>query len=84
MLTLAMRVYNLRKPIARRLTSEERGQTLIEYALLAFLIAIAAIAFLAVIGVDLQETFNAVENALGLTGDEGAPTTGDEDVTAPA
>jgi Flp pilus assembly pilin Flp len=48
---------------------KDDGQTLIEYALLAFLIAIVSILLLAAIGLDLAETFDSVENALGL----GAP-----------
>ena len=44
----------------------EEGQTLIEYALIAFLIAIAAIIFLSAIGLDLAETFDKVEDSLGL------------------
>jgi Flp pilus assembly pilin Flp len=57
-----------------RLWAGENGQTLIEYALLAFLIAIAAILFLAAIGLDLAETFDAVENALGLGASNDATT----------
>ena len=49
-----------------RLRKDEAGQTLIEYALLAFLIAIVAILLLAAIGLDLAETFDKVENSLGL------------------
>ena len=67
-----------------RLRTDEEGQTLIEYALLALLIAIVAIMLLAAIGLDLAETFDEVENALGL----GAPNTpaapGVDDTAAPA
>ena len=49
-----------------RLRKDEEGQTLIEYALLAFLIAIVSILLLAAIGLDLAETFNEVEDSLGL------------------
>jgi Flp pilus assembly pilin Flp len=45
---------------------DEDGQTLIEYALLAFLIAIVSIVLLAAIGLDLAETFDKIENSLGL------------------
>jgi len=48
------------------LRDEVEGQTLIEYALLAFLIAIVSILLLAAIGLDLAETFNEVEDSLGL------------------
>jgi Flp pilus assembly pilin Flp len=69
---------HLRAQMAR--LREEDGQTLIEYALLAFLVAIAAIVLLAAIGFDLQETFDAVEEALGLDdGEAPAVPTGDED-----
>ncbi len=64
----------LRAQLAR-LRSEENGQTLIEYALLAFLVAIVAIVLLAAIGLDLAETFDEVENALGLN-DENDATAG--------
>lgn len=65
-----------------RLRSEIEGQTLIEYALLAFLIAIAAIIFLSAIGLDLAETFDAVENALGLGLENDATASGVNDATA--
>ena len=64
----------------QRVRSDERGQTMIEYALLAFLIAVAAILLLTAIGFDLQETFDKVEEALGIgTGDTVSTTVGDED-----
>ena len=53
-----------------RLREEVEGQTLIEYALLAFLIAIVSIVLLAAIGLDLAETFDKIENSLGLGADE--------------
>ena len=54
---------------------KEDGQTLIEYALLAFLIAIVSIVLLAAIGLDLAETFDAVENSLGLGANNTVDTT---------
>src|ERR671925_2147075 len=45
---------------------KDDGQTMIEYALLAFLVAIVSIIFLSAIGLDLAETYDAVENALGI------------------
>ena len=48
-----------------RLRKEESGQSMIEYALLAFLIAIAAVVLLSVIGVDIAEVFDDVEDNLG-------------------
>jgi Flp pilus assembly pilin Flp len=60
-----------------RLRNEE-GQTLIEYALIASLVAIAAILLLVAVGWDIQETFDQVEEALGF-GTNGVAPTGDED-----
>jgi Flp pilus assembly pilin Flp len=54
----------LRAQLAR--LRKDDGQTMIEYALLAFLVAIVSIIFLSAIGLDLAETFDAVEDALGL------------------
>jgi Flp pilus assembly pilin Flp len=65
------------------LRDDVEGQTLIEYALLAFLIAIVAILLLAAIGLDLAETFNEVEDSLGLGNDNTVATpvgTDDQDV----
>jgi Flp pilus assembly pilin Flp len=66
-----------------RLLPEQRGQTLIEYGLLTFLIAIAAIAFLTAIGFDLEEVFNEVEDSLGLDTGEAPTATGDDDQPTP-
>ena len=81
MLMLLVKQRELVRSCIQRVKSDERGQTMIEYALIAFLIAIAAILLLSAIGFDLEETFDAVEEALGLSGGE-APlsTPGDEDV----
>lgn len=66
-----------------RLREEDVGQTLIEYALLAFLIAIVSILLLAAIGLDLAETFDEVENALGLGAPNTITTPGTDDTAAP-
>ena len=66
-----------------RLRQDEEGQTLIEYALLAFLVAIVSIMLLAAIGLDLAETFDEVENALGLGAQNDVDTPGTSDVAAP-
>jgi Flp pilus assembly pilin Flp len=66
-----------------RLRSDEEGQTLIEYALLAFLVAIVSIVLLAAIGLDLAETFDSVENALGLGDENTVATPGVDDASAP-
>jgi Flp pilus assembly pilin Flp len=72
----------LRAQMAR--LRDEEGQTLIEYALLAFLIAIVAILLLAAIGLDLAETFDKVENSLGIGADNVVDTpVGTDDQTAP-
>ena len=72
----------LRVQLAR--LKDESGQTLIEYALLAFLIAIVSIVLLAAIGLDLAETFDKIENSLGLGADNTVDTTpGTDDATAP-
>jgi len=54
--------------MAKRITSSaqsQKGVTMIEYALIAALIAVAAIASLTLIGTDLQAKFNAIGTALG-------------------
>lgn len=71
----------LRAQIAR--LRKDEGQTLIEYALLAFLIAIVSILLLAAIGLDLAETFDEVENALGLGNSNVISTPGTDDQVAP-
>ena len=61
------------------------GQTMIEYALLAFLISVFSIIFLSAIGLDLAEWMDAVENALGLGNDNSVnatPGTDDADTAA--
>ena len=42
----------------------EEGQGLVEYALILSLVSIASIAVLAVVGADVGEVLDAVENAL--------------------
>ena len=63
-----------------RLRKEENGQSMIEYALLAFLIAIAAVVLLSVIGVDIAEVFDSVENQIGdnTADDQGLNVQGDD------
>lgn len=46
---------------------EEDGQSMIEYALLAGLISIAAVAVLTLVGPYLQDWFQQVVNAFSLT-----------------
>ena len=47
-----------------RMRDEEEGQAMIEYALLAFLISIAAVAVLVLIGPQLVTVFNGVLDGL--------------------
>ncbi len=46
--------------ILRNLHKEESGQDLIEYALLALLIALAAVAILPTVGTDVSQEFSKV------------------------
>ena len=52
--------------LVERLTNREEGQDMIEYALLAALISIVAIAVILLIGPQLNSVFQTVVN--GLTG----------------
>jgi Flp pilus assembly pilin Flp len=53
--------------LLERLTGREEGQDMIEYALLAALISIVAIAIIILVGPYLQDLFQDVVNALGTT-----------------
>lgn len=44
---------------------KERGQSLVEYALILVLIAIVVIVILTALGENLQSVFNQIVNALG-------------------
>jgi pilus assembly protein Flp/PilA len=44
----------------RKLAQEEQGVTAIEYALIAALIAVAAIAAFSLVGTNLSSTFSAI------------------------
>ncbi len=50
--------------IFKRTIGPEDGQTLIEYAFVAFLIAVAAVAALTLFGVNVSNLFNSMANAL--------------------
>jgi pilus assembly protein Flp/PilA len=52
---------------ARTLVARQEGQGMVEYALILFLVSIAAIAFLTAIGVDVKNVFNQVDDKLGNT-----------------
>jgi Flp pilus assembly pilin Flp len=76
-----LKIYMAARPamtyMKARLRNED-GQTLIEYSLIATLVAIGAILMLVAVGWDIQETFDQVEEALGF-GTNGTAPTGDED-----
>jgi Flp pilus assembly pilin Flp len=63
---------------------EERGQGLVEYALLLVLVSIAIVILLSVVGVDLKEMFDAVENLTGDpdNGEDPVRPIGDDNATA--
>lgn len=62
---------------------DERGQSTAEWGLLALLIGIVAIVLLSVIGVDVLELFDAVENQTGSfeNGSEPVPPIGEDDAS---
>ena len=73
----------LRAQLAR--LRRDEGQTMVEYALLAFLVAVTAILFLSAIGLDMAEWMDGVENALGLGADnspDATPGTDDANTAA--
>ena len=55
------------RDVLAKLTSREEGQDMIEYALLAALIAIAAIAVIILVGPELKNLFQDVVNGLKKT-----------------
>jgi Flp pilus assembly pilin Flp len=67
----------------RTALDSERGQGMVEYALILFLISIGAVLFLTAIGFDIQEVFDEVENALGIDDGEVPAAVGDDDNPAP-
>ncbi len=50
--------------ILKQLNSEESGQDLIEYALLALLISLAAVAILPTVGTDVSKEFSKIASQL--------------------
>jgi pilus assembly protein Flp/PilA len=52
------------RAIVERVTSREEGQDMVEYALLAALIAISAIAIIILVGPEIQKLFQDVINGL--------------------
>ncbi len=53
-----------RESIARRLVTQEKGATAIEYGLIAALIAVAAVGAMTSLGTGLNKTFNNVTASL--------------------
>ena len=53
------------RELIERLTNREEGQDMVEYALLAALISIVAIAIIVLVGPYLKDLFQDVVNALG-------------------
>jgi pilus assembly protein Flp/PilA len=53
-----------RQAIPRMVIEDNRGVTAIEYALIAALIAVAAIAAFTLVGTDLSNTFTTIANQL--------------------
>jgi Flp pilus assembly pilin Flp len=76
---LLTRLLIARAPEIRAYLSTERGQGMVEYALILFLISIGAVVLLTAIGFDIQEVFDSVEEALGLGGADAPAPTGDND-----
>ena len=77
---LAMKLLLNQAPYIRTVLASERGQGMVEYALILFLVSIGAVLFLSAIGFDIQEVLDEVENALGIDAGE-APTEGGDDDT---
>jgi Flp pilus assembly pilin Flp len=76
-----LKIYMACRPAFRYLSDRARnesGQTLIEYSLIAALIAVAAVLLMVAVGWDIQETFDQVEEQLGFGTNTTAPA-GDED-----
>jgi pilus assembly protein Flp/PilA len=59
-----MHANNVKKRPIYRLTADRSGVTAIEYALIAALIAVAAIAAYTLVGTDLSNTFSYVASQL--------------------
>ena len=63
--------------LLKRLFNEEEGVTLIEYALIAALIAVVSIAILTLVGTSVRDLFSAIQTALGTAEGGGAEGGGD-------
>jgi Flp pilus assembly pilin Flp len=79
-----MTAINVHARVTRRI-SDESGQTLIEYAGMVLLVSTALIVLLSALGLDLAEWFDAVEDHLGVGGDNTVDSTpGTDDAAAPS
>jgi Flp pilus assembly pilin Flp len=81
---LVMKLLVDKAPDIKAYLDSERGQGMVEYALILFLVSIGAVILLTAIGFDIQEVFNAVENAMGLGGADDPVPTGDNDASPSA
>jgi len=63
---MLQRSENIESPVtmSRRILSEEKGATAIEYGLIAALIAVAAVGAFTSVGNGINRTFNAAANSL--------------------
>ncbi len=57
-------ISNVNTAIIRQVTKNNQGVTAIEYALIAALIAVAAIAAFTLVGTNLSTTFSTIANQL--------------------
>jgi pilus assembly protein Flp/PilA len=55
---------NVKRQAISQLVKDDRGVTAIEYALIAALIAVAAIAAFTLVGTNLSDTFTTIANQL--------------------
>ena len=70
------------RPLLRKL-ARTRGQTLIEYSLIVTLVTITTLLMLTALGFDLNETFDHLENMIGLGTDEDVSTPAGDDDASP-
>ncbi len=61
---MKFQVKELLGKISRKFPQEEKGQTLIEYALIILLVSIVVIVVLNILGVDIGNVFTAISDTL--------------------
>ncbi len=64
MLQAHVAISNGLRQLVRRVDADERGQSMVEYGLLAMLIAVGVIAAVTLVGGRLQSVFNSIANSL--------------------